>query len=29
MAATFGGFPKETLQFLETLKRNNDREWFQ
>jgi uncharacterized protein (TIGR02453 family) len=29
MAATFGGFPKETLQFLKTLKRNNDREWFQ
>lgn len=29
MAASFGGFPKQTLQFLKTLKRNNDREWFQ
>jgi len=29
MAASFGGFPNETLQFLKTLKRNNDREWFQ
>ena len=29
MAATFGGFPRETLQFLKTLKRNNNREWFQ
>ena len=29
MAASFDGFPKETLQFLKTLKRNNDREWFQ
>ncbi|NQV27121.1 MAG: DUF2461 domain-containing protein [Rhodopirellula sp.] len=29
MAATFGGFPRETLQFLKTLKRNNARDWFQ
>ena len=29
MASTFAGFPPETLQFLKTLKRNNDREWFQ
>jgi hypothetical protein len=29
MASTFAGFPTETLQFLKTLKRNNDREWFQ
>ncbi len=29
MTASFGGFPKETLQFLRTLKRNNDRDWFQ
>ncbi len=29
MAETFSGFPKETFQFLRTLKRNNDREWFQ
>lgn len=29
MATAFAGFPKETLQFLKTLKRNNDREWFQ
>jgi uncharacterized protein (DUF2461 family) len=29
MATSFGGYPKETLQFLKTLKRNNDREWFQ
>ena len=28
MASTFAGFPPETLQFLKTLKRNNDREWF-
>ena len=29
MASTFSGFPPATLQFLKTLKRNNDREWFQ
>jgi uncharacterized protein (TIGR02453 family) len=29
MAAIFGGFPKDTLQFLRTLQRNNDRDWFQ
>lgn len=29
MAATFSGFPRTTLQFLRTLKRNNDRDWFQ
>lgn len=28
MAATFGGFPPEALQFLRRLKRNNNREWF-
>lgn len=29
MATAFAGFPKDTLKFLRTLKRNNDREWFQ
>ena len=29
MASTFTGFPPATLQFLKTLQRNNDREWFQ
>lgn len=29
MASSFDGFPKATLQFLKTLKRNNNREWFQ
>lgn len=29
LATTFTGFPTKTLQFLKTLKRNNDREWFQ
>lgn len=29
MASTFKGFPPTTLKFLRTLKRNNDREWFQ
>ena len=26
---TFSAFPKEGLQFLRLLKRNNNREWFQ
>src|SRR5262252_5296237 len=26
--ATFSAFPKESLQFLRSLKRNNNREWF-
>ena len=29
MASTFSGFPPATLQFIKTLQRNNDREWFQ
>jgi len=29
MAAGFPGFPKEGLSFLRSLKRNNNREWFQ
>jgi uncharacterized protein (TIGR02453 family) len=28
MTMTFAGFPRETLQFLRRLKRNNNREWF-
>lgn len=28
MAARFAGFPKEGLQFLQELKKNNTREWF-
>ena len=28
MGASFQGFPKEGLQFLKELERNNDREWF-
>ena len=28
MTTGFAGFPKETLQFLRQLKRNNNREWF-
>jgi len=28
MGASFQGFPKEGLQFLKALERNNDREWF-
>src|SRR6202008_683557 len=27
--STFSAFPKEGLQFLRSLKRNNNREWFQ
>lgn len=29
MRNTFPGFPPEALRFLRTLKRNNDRDWFQ
>ena len=29
MTRTFSGFPKEGLQFLRSLKRHNNREWFQ
>src|SRR5579862_6545187 len=29
MAAAFPGFPEEGMKFLRSLKRNNDREWFQ
>lgn len=29
MPSSFPGFPPEALKFLTTLKRNNDREWFQ
>jgi len=29
MRTAFAGFPKEALQFLRSLKRNNRREWFQ